>query len=181
MFSPPGTVIKFAGTLAVSLPPFEKVVVRPVPPHMVVAPETKCAPVALSVKAAPPAAAEFGVRAEREGAGALLVTLKVAPPEAAPPGFTTLTLGVVAEAMRVAETVAVSLALLENTVVSAVLPHLMIEPATKFDPFTLSVNAGPPAAVELGLSEEMAGVCTVTENVAEPDVAPPGLTTVTLD
>src|SRR5580658_8846069 len=181
MFSPPGTVIKFAGTLAVSLPLFENLVVSAVPPHVTVAPETKFVPVALSVKAAPPAAAEFGVRADREGAGALLVTLKVTPPEAAPPGFTTVTLGVAAEAMRFVETVAVSLALLENTVVSGVLPHSMIEPATKFDPFTVSVNAGPPAALELGLSEKMAGVCSVTENVAEPDAAPPGLTTVTLD
>jgi len=150
MFSPPGTVIKFAGTLAVSLPLFENLVVSAVPPHMTVAPETKFAPVALSVKAAPPAAAEFGVRADREGAGALLVTLKVTPPEAAPPGFTTVTLGAAAEAMRVVETVAVSFALPENTVVSGVLPHLMIEPATKFDPLTLSVKAAPPLVAEDG-------------------------------
>jgi hypothetical protein len=58
--------------------------------------------------------------------------------------------------------------------------HRIVEPARKPEPFTVRVNADPPAVAELGLRLEMLGVGTVIVNVAALEVKPPGLTTVTV-
>jgi len=63
-------------------------------------------------------------------------------------------------------------------VVSAVAPHITVEPLTKFVPATVSVNAAPPASAEVGLREVIVGPATV--NVDAEDFAPPGLCTVML-
>ena len=41
--------------------------------------------------------------------------------------------------------------------VSAVPFHLTVEPDTKFVPFTVNVNCGPPATAQFGLSELIVG------------------------
>jgi hypothetical protein len=58
------------------------------------------------VKAGPPAVAELGERLESVGVGALMV--KVSAFEAIPPGFSTVTLPVPCEAIRLAGTAAVN-------------------------------------------------------------------------
>jgi hypothetical protein len=58
----------------------------------------------------------------------------------------------------------------------------MVELLTKLVPFTVSVNAAPPAIAEDGLKLDIDGTGLFTENVWAPEVPPPGdgLTTVTL-
>src|SRR5919108_651931 len=57
----PAAAMSEAGMLAVSRVALTKVVARAAPFHWTVAPETKLVPSAVSVKAAPPAVALFGV------------------------------------------------------------------------------------------------------------------------
>ena len=66
-----------------------------------------------------------------------------------------------AVAMRAAGTVAVSCVAETNAVVNAVPFHLTVEPDTKFVPFTVNVNCGPPAAVQVGLSELIVGTALI--------------------
>jgi hypothetical protein len=86
-----------------------------------------------------------------------------------PHGVRTVIEAVPAVAMRAAGTVAVSCVAETNVVVSAVPLHLTMEPETKFVPFTVSVNCGPPAAVHVGLSEVVVGLALmVITSVALP-------------
>ena len=56
-----------------------------------------------------------------------------------------------------------------NVVVSAVAFHFTVEVETKFVPFTVKVNCGPPAAAQVGLSELMVGAALmVITSVALP-------------
>src|SRR5205809_972490 len=69
--------------------------------------------------------------------------------------------------MREAATVAVSCVEETNVVVSAAPFQFTVEPETKFLPFTVSVNCGPPAPMQVGLIEETVGVLAiVTTRVA---------------
>jgi hypothetical protein len=100
-----------------------------------------------------------------------------------PPGgaFTTVTEAVPGVAMSAAEMEAVSLVLLKNVVLRADPFQSTTEPETKFEPFTVSVKAGPPAVALLGEIELIAGTGLLTVNVIAFDVPPPGVafTTVT--
>jgi len=78
-----------------------------------------------------------------------------------PHGVTTLIEAVPALAMRAAGTAAVSCVAETNVVVRAVPFHLTVEPETKLLPFTVSVNPGPPAVVQLGLSELTVGTALI--------------------
>src|SRR5438067_9127835 len=73
--------------------------------------------------------------------------------------------------MRAGGTVAVSCVAETNVVVSAVPLHLTVEPATKLVPFTVSVNCGPPAVVQVGLSEPIVGTALMV-NVNGPVPVP---------
>jgi hypothetical protein len=55
-------------------------------------------------------------------------------------------------------------------VVSGVVPHITVEPATKFVPVTVSVKGAPPATAEGGLSDAMVGPLTVNA-LAEEEAA----------
>jgi hypothetical protein len=78
-----------------------------------------------------------------------------------PHGVTTVIDAVPAVAMRAAGTVAVS-CVAETTVVASGLPfQFTVELEMKFVPFTVSVNCGPPAAVQVGLSELMVGLLLI--------------------
>src|SRR5436305_135020 len=81
--------------------------------------------------------------------------------------------------MRTAGTVAVSCVVETNVVANAVPFQFTVEPETKLVPFTVSVNCGPPAVAQVGLSELMAGVATIV-NVTAFDTEPVECLTVTL-
>jgi hypothetical protein len=59
----------------------------------------------------------------------------------------------------------------------------MVAPLTKLDPFAVSVKLGPPAAVDVGLTEVKVGtglLPTVIVNVRPLEVPPPGVGFVTV-
>ena len=78
-----------------------------------------------------------------------------------PHGVTTVTEAVPAVAMRAAGTVAVSCVAETNVVVSGFPFQFTVEPETKLLPFTVSVNCGPPAAMQVGLIELIVGVVPI--------------------
>jgi hypothetical protein len=63
--------------------------------------------------------------------------------------------------MRAAGTVAVSCAAETNVVTSGVPFQFTVEPETKLVPFTVSVNCGPPAVAQVGLSELIVGTARI--------------------
>jgi hypothetical protein len=80
----PGEAIRAAGTAAVSWLALTVVVVNAVVPHFAVAPETKFAPLIVSVKAAPPAVAQLGLKLVIVGGGLMV---NVDATEDPPPGL----------------------------------------------------------------------------------------------
>src|SRR2546426_72256 len=134
-----------AGMAAVSRAVLTKVVVRVAPFQRTVDPFTNPVPLTVSVKAAPPTVALIGVSPVIVGMG--LLTGNVCAAEVPPPGagVNTVTCGVPAVAMSAAGIAAVSCVAL-MTVVVRVLPfQRTVEPLTKLAPFTVRVNASPPA------------------------------------
>jgi hypothetical protein len=111
--------------------------------------ETKPVPLTVSVNAAAPAVAVFGLRDVMTGPA---VMVKVAPADVTP-FSTTVTVAVPAEAMRFAGTWAVNWLEFTKVVVSAVLFHWTIAPERKPVPFTVRMKAGPPAVAARGLAE----------------------------
>ena len=103
------------------------------------------------------------------------VRAALAPPPGA--GLTTVTESVPAEARSLAGIDAVSWLLLTSVVVRLEPFTWTTDPLTKFVPFTVSVNAGPPTVVEFGemLVSEGTGLLTVKLRAA---LVPPALTTV---
>jgi hypothetical protein len=91
----------------------------------------------------------------------VLAIVNVIPVDVPPQGFTTVIEAVPAVAMREAGTVAVSCVEETNVVASAVAFHFAVEVETKFVPFTVKVNCGPPAAAQVGLSERMVGAALI--------------------
>jgi len=69
----------------------------------------------------------------------------------------TVTEAVPGVAMSAAGTVALSCVALTNVVASGLPFQFTVEVETKFVPFTVSVNCGPPAAAQFGLSELIVG------------------------
>src|SRR5579871_1015522 len=70
----PGAARRLAGTLAVSWEALTNVVASPLSPHCTRAPFWKLLPLTVRVKAAPPAAAELGLRLETPGVWKLPVS-----------------------------------------------------------------------------------------------------------
>jgi hypothetical protein len=88
--------------------------------------------------------------------------------------FTTVIEAVPGLAMRMAGTVAVSWVEETNVVASDEPFQFTREPESKFVPFTVNVNCGPPGATQVGLSEPMVGIALIV-NVTAFDVPPQGL------
>jgi hypothetical protein len=172
----PAVAMRLAGAAAVSFVALTNVVVRAVVPHFAFAPEAKFVPLIVRVKAAPPAAAELGLRLVMVGITELMVNLAAAD---VPPVVVTVMLAVPAVAIRPAGTAAVTWLALTNVVVSTVVPHCTFAPETKFVPLIVRVKAAPPAVAELGLRLVMVGGGRLMVNVAPADV-PPVVVTVTL-
>ena len=78
-----------------------------------------------------------------------------------PHGVATVIDAVPAVAMRTAGTVAVSCVVETNVVANAVPFQFTVEPETKLVPFTVSVNCGPPAVAQVGLSELSVGIAPI--------------------
>jgi len=148
MFTVPGTVIRFAGTLAVSLLLLENAVASGVAPHMAVAPAAKFEPLIVIVNGPLPDGVELGLRVEVDGVGT--VTVKFAGVVGAPPGFATLTLIAPALDSRLAPIAAVNCDEVTNVVARDAEFHLTTAPETKFEPLTVSVKAEAPLAAEAG-------------------------------
>jgi hypothetical protein len=141
-----------ASTDAVRLVELTNVVVRAVPPNVINEAGTKFVPLTVSVKAAPPATALFGEIRAIVGTGLPPLMVKFTEFEVPPPGagLVTLTGAVPVVAMAAAGMVTINSVELTNVMVSAVLPNRTIEAETKFVPFTVSVNAAPPAMALVG-------------------------------
>ena len=115
-------------------------------------------PFTVNVNCSPPAVAQLGVVEVIVGVGLIVnVTAFDVPPQ----GVTTVIDAVPAVAMRAAGTVAVSCVAETNVVPSGLPFQFTVEPETKFVPFTVSVNCGPPAAVQVGLSEVVVGLLLI--------------------
>ena len=112
----------------------------------------KLVPFTSSGKAAPPATAEEGVRLVIDGTGLPAAIVKIVALDVPPPGvgLKTVTPPVPIAAMSAAEIEAVSWLLLIKLVVLSELFHRTIEVLTKFEPFTVKVNAEPPGGMEAG-------------------------------
>jgi hypothetical protein len=179
---PPGAgVTTVTGTLAaaamsaaviavVSCVALTNVVVRALPFQFTVEPFTKLVPFAVSVKAVPPAIAPAGLKLVRVGAG--LLTAKLSAAEVPPPGVGVNTvIGTLpAVAMSAAVIAAVSCVALTNVVARALPFQRTLAPLTKLVPFTVSVNAGPPALALAGDRLEIAGAGLLVVNVIAADV-----------
>jgi hypothetical protein len=137
-------------------------------------PETKFDPLTVSVKAGPPALALLGEIELIAGTGLLTVNVFAADVPPPGPGFVTVTMILPAVAISAAEIAAVSWWLLENVVVRAAPFHFTTEVVTKFEPFTVSVKAAPPAVALAGEMEVTVGLGLLIVNVSEFDGPPPG-------
>jgi hypothetical protein len=123
--------------------------------HATAAPDTKPVPFTVSVKAAPPALAEFGLRPVIAGASDItekLTLLDVTSP------LDTVTVTIAAEAMRLADTDAVNCVELTKEVESAEPFHCTVAPERNPVPFTVSGKAAPPTVAELGLRLVIRGI-----------------------
>jgi hypothetical protein len=138
-------------------------------------------PLTVNVNAAPPAVAELGTSPLVVGTGllpALMVNvwaLEVPPPGA---GLNTVTWAVPAAAMSVAGIDAVNWVEEINVVARSAPFQRTTEFVTKLVPFTVNVNAAPPAVAELGASPLVVGtglLLALIVNVCALEVPPPGV------
>src|SRR5438105_4729345 len=177
----PAVTRSVAGITAVSCVAETYVVARSAPFHRTTEVLTKFVPVTVSVNCDPPTVADGGLRLVMVGIGLRIVkvcVLEVPPPGA---GVKTVTAAVPASATSVGAIAAVS-CVGETYVVARSAPfQRTTEPATKFVPVTVSVNAGPPAIADTGFSPVVIGTGLVVVTVGGLDVPPPGAawTTVT--
>src|SRR5205809_77742 len=151
----PAVATSLAGIAACNCVPLTNVVVR-APPF----PRTTH-PFPSRVKGAAPRVAVLGESEPSVGTGlvGMMLIVKVSALELPPPGagVNTRTEAVPAVAMSAAVIVARSWVALTKVVVRALLFHCTTDPLTKFVPFTVSVNATPPAFVLVGDSEVTVG------------------------
>jgi hypothetical protein len=91
-----------------------------------------------------------------------------------PPGFVTVIAFQPAEATSAAVIDAVNCVALTNVVVRALPLKLTVAPLTKSAPFTVSVNANPPAVPVLGDSEVIANTAVSTVIATEAGLTVPG-------
>src|SRR5207253_2979984 len=144
-------------------------------------PATKFVPFTVNVNAAPPAVADVGLRLVVVGTGFAGVEIvnvwafEVPPPGA---GLNTVTDAVPAVARSVAGMDAVSCDAETNFVVRLAPFHRTTdEPATKFVPFTVNVNAATPTEADIGLRLVVVGTGfgdVEIVNVWAFEVPPPG-------
>jgi hypothetical protein len=127
-------------------------------PKLTVAPATKPVPVRVNVNAAPPAVAEVGAIEVSVGAEAALMVkdrvVDVPPPGT---GLVAVTVAVPAVAISAAVIAAVNCVVFTNVVVLAAPLNFTTDVDTKPVPFTVRVNAAPPAVAVIGEREVSVG------------------------
>jgi len=153
----PGLAMRAADTVAVSCVEETNVVVSVAPFQFTIEVETKFVPLTVNVNCGSPAAAQVGLSELMVGT-ALIVNVTAPDVDAHPATVIEAVPGV---AMSEAGTVAVSFVEERNVVASGLPFQFTVEPETKLLPFTVNVNCGPPAAVQLGLIELIVGVVAI--------------------
>jgi hypothetical protein len=153
----PGLAMRAADTVAVSCVEETNVVVSAAPFQFTIEVEMKFVPLTVNVNCGSPHAAQIGLSELMVGA-ALMVSVTAPDVDAHPATVIEAVPGV---AMRAAGTVAVSCFELTNVVASGLPFQFTVEPETKLLPFTVSVNCGPPAAMQVGLIELIVGVVPI--------------------
>jgi len=120
--------------------------------------DKKFEPFTVSVKAGPPTTVVAGERPPIAGVGLLMVKVELfeLPPPGA--GLTTVMGTFPPAAISLAEIWAVSTVELLKVVVRMLPFHCTVEDEMKLLPFTVSVNAAPPAVALLGEIEVIAGM-----------------------
>ena len=144
---------------------------------------TKFVPVTVSVNAAPPAVALVGEMEASVGTGfGALEILNTKFAVVPPPGvaLVTVTLALPEVAMSDARIAAVNCVALTNVVVFALPLNFTTDVETKFVPFTVKVNAAPPATMPVGLSDVIVGTGLLMVKVTPAEVPPPGAGFVTV-
>lgn len=156
------------------------VVMRGLPLTLTVAPFMKPVPNTTIEKAAPPAVAFVGEKDVIVGTG--LFSVKFAATDAPPPGAGLVTVTGSVPPVTISDTRidAVTCAALTNVVVSALPLKFTTAPLTKPVPFTVSVNAAPPAVPLDGDSVVIAGSGLFTAKFVPADLPPPGVGLVTV-
>jgi len=153
------------------------VVVRPDPFHWTREPLTKPVPFTVSVNAVPPAVRDVGLRPVIVGTGLVLVVIvKVRPLDVPPPGagVNTVTVAVPAVAISAAVITAVSWVADTYVVVRPDPFQRTAEVFTKLFPFTVNVNAVPPAFAVAGLRLVVVGTGLLIAKARAFEVPPPG-------
>jgi hypothetical protein len=139
-------------------------------------------PFTVSVNAAPPAVAFVGTSVVIVGAGLLIVNVCAA--DVPPPGvgFVTVTGTLPAVAISAAVIAAVICVALTNVVVCATPLKFATDPVMKPVPFSVNVNAAPPAVALVGAIDVSvgAGFAPLTGKLTVFDVPPPGAGFVTV-
>jgi xanthosine utilization system XapX-like protein len=166
----PAVVIKPAGILTINWLVVTEVGVSVLPLKLTVEPPPKPLPLTVRVNAAPPAVALVGLMELIIGGG---LTVKLAELEVTPPELT-VTATVADVEIKFAGMVTISWPAVMELGVSALPLKLTIESAPNPLPFTIRVNAGPPAVALVGLIELIIGGGLIV-NVTEFEVAPPEL------
>jgi len=145
----PAVAMRAAGTRAVNCPAPMNVVSSRVPFHCTMELTVKAAPVTVRVKAAPPGAAELGLRLVREAAVVEEIE-STSSPEKTGPSLKTLILAVPEAAINVADTSAVNCVALTRVVGSAAPFQATVALGRKLLPLTVRVKSGLPANTDAG-------------------------------
>jgi hypothetical protein len=155
----PGLAMRVADTVAVSCVEETNVVVSAAPLQFTIDVEMKFVPLTVNVNCESPAAAQVGLSEVMVGA-ALIVSVAATDVDAHPPTVIEAVPGV---AMSEAGTVAVSCFELTNVVAKGLPFQYTVSPWMKslLGPFTVRVNCGPPAAMQVGLIELIVGVVPI--------------------
>lgn len=179
----PDAAMSAAEMAAVTCVALTKVVVLATPLKFTTVDVLKFVPFTVSVNPAPPFTSLDGEIVVSVGTGLFMVNAEF--PDVPPPGagLVTVTFGVPAAAMSAAVIDAVICVALTNVVAFAAPLKFTTEVETKFVPFTVSVNAAPPAVAVVGAIVVIAGtgLFTAKDCAADGPVVGAGLLTVTLN
>jgi len=179
----PAVAMSAAEMAAVNCVPLTTVVVFAAPLKLTTEFATKFVPVTVNVNAAPPAVPLVGAMEVNVGTGfgaleILNTKFAVVPPPGA--AFVTVTLALPEVVISDAKIAAVSCVALTNVVVFALPLNFTTDVETKFVPFTVSVNAAPPATTPVGLSDAIVGTGLLMVKATPAEVPPPGAGFVTV-
>jgi hypothetical protein len=156
----PGSLVRLAGIVAVSLPALTKVVSRSVPFQRTTDVGVNPLPLTVRVRAGPSGATDVGLMLVILGTGPGSFMVKLTEFELPINEVKTVMATVPASAMSLAGISAVSLLKLEKVVGRSAPFQRTTDRGVKLLPLTVRVKAGPPAVAEAGLMLEIVGVKT---------------------